>query len=138
LIFNKLIVNNINMHWRSQLRVRGFNDFSHLSKMIYSSLFYQRLSSMAVTLLLMNCIVIVPLLTGTYNSKWDDENLENLRVHVFVSFVVTTPFFFAYSCLPSWSRNYNYFYFFCFHTDFRPTNSERLIQLVRRGMRTGQ
>jgi hypothetical protein len=28
--------------------------------------------------------------------------------------------------------------FFCFRTDFRPIKGGRLIQLVRRGMRTGQ
>jgi hypothetical protein len=30
------------------------------------------------------------------------------------------------------------FFFFWFHTGFRPTNGWRLIRLVRRGMRTGQ
>jgi hypothetical protein len=45
----------------------------------------------------MNSIAIVPSLSGNFNSKWDDENLENISVHVFISFAVT-----LYSSLPSW------------------------------------
>ena len=37
-------------------------------------------------------------------------------------------FFFIYECI----------FFFCFRTGFRPTKGERLIRLVRRGMRIGQ
>ena len=33
---------------------------------------------------------------------------------------------------------YYSFFFFGFHTSLRPINGGRLIQLVRRGMRTGQ